>query len=304
MLPDNRFNPHFRKGSDRQAVCQLPFFLCFNPHFRKGSDSARFTAYVVTQVSIHTSAREVTYYDNDGFGSLDVSIHTSAREVTLQFIPCDKVLEVSIHTSAREVTAGRLDLAWFWWVSIHTSAREVTSGRLCMMTSFMFQSTLPQGKWHNLHLSILYKSVSIHTSAREVTTLCSTMYCLVLFQSTLPQGKWPGGIQPRDSNSWGFNPHFRKGSDLRLAYLAVPIQVSIHTSAREVTLQPGASCFWLSFQSTLPQGKWPDYRYKTSVVTGVSIHTSAREVTMSVTLYHFIWMFQSTLPQGKWLRSW
>ena len=98
--------------------------------------------------------------------------------------------------------------------------------------------------------------------------------------------------------------------------------ISIHTSAREVTLHLSQfhSCYL--FQSTLLQGKWRIKALK-SFSDVISIHTSAREVTgdarwrMQRHGYfnpHFRkgsdgWKsfyktttseFQSTLPQGKW----
>ena len=35
------FNPHFRKGSDRDNSIVYDPFADFNPHFRKGSDQNR-----------------------------------------------------------------------------------------------------------------------------------------------------------------------------------------------------------------------------------------------------------------------
>ena len=80
----NDFNPHFRKGSDL-LLQELTGFHCkfqstlpqgkwhtrekqkmrhpdFNPHFRKGSDASPFGLnFVILVISIHTSAREVTF---------------------------------------------------------------------------------------------------------------------------------------------------------------------------------------------------------------------------------------------------
>ena len=81
--------------------------------------------------------------------SSGVSIHTSAREVTFQMLSfCVPVL-VSIHTSAREVTRTPRRHTAEIRVSIHTSAREVTrNDTVRLFKSTKFQSTLPQGKWH------------------------------------------------------------------------------------------------------------------------------------------------------------
>ena len=54
----------------------------FNPHFRKGSDEVGKGKVVPFDISIHTSAREVTCKDNTFLQLCIISIHTSAREVT------------------------------------------------------------------------------------------------------------------------------------------------------------------------------------------------------------------------------
>ena len=166
-------------------------------------------------------------------------------------------------------------------ISIHTSAREVTGtswrpGRWL----YQFQSTLPQGKWlHPPRFMMYWSDFNPHFRKGSDSMFEKIMRFFNLFQSTLPQGKWP--ISPSSRS--------------------VSMTISIHTSAREVTV-----CF---FQLTVP--------------FGISIHTSAREVTnvhqsfLLIVIYfnpHFrkgsdcphrfaipsrVW-FQSTLPQGKW----
>ena len=100
-----------------------------------------------------------------------------------------------------------------------------------------------------------------------------------------------------------FNPHFRKGSDDSWSLRQYVHEISIHTSAREVT-KVIYRCPYLSdhfnphfrkgsddgrsaavkqygkFQSTLPQGKW---------------HSPKNTLLLYA-------QFQSTLPQGKWLQ--
>ena len=99
----------------------------FNPHFRKGSDGQDID-WTATEddISIHTSAREVTAKVRVRIMPKPISIHTSAREVTCSldhwmhrkpyFNPhfrkgsdhmgnsYIKNMVISIHTSAREVT--------------------------------------------------------------------------------------------------------------------------------------------------------------------------------------------------------
>ena len=76
------FNPHFRKGSDKKNEQRDVKQGNFNPHFRKGSDSSTSGITPIRQISIHTSAREVTPGLCRRAGELIISIHTSAREVT------------------------------------------------------------------------------------------------------------------------------------------------------------------------------------------------------------------------------
>ena len=193
--------------------------------------------------------------------SMQISIHTSAREVTapVPFLHWKKL--ISIHTSAREVTdpigySPRSDR-----ISIHTSAREVTWRKPKGQVMMQFQSTLPQGKWRWSFPSVVRR---------------------LEFQSTLPQGKW-------------------RNADGRLSSL---LPISIHTSAREVTVnvvpagdgfifqstlpqgkwrgQDGYAGSFGKFQSTLPQGKWRNINLCKCSRWGISIHTSAREVTRSL----------------------
>ena len=65
------FNPHFRKGSDRAAAIYRMPGKYFNPHFRKGSDRGVFIKDDNYQISIHTSAREVTKYGKKAIYHLD-----------------------------------------------------------------------------------------------------------------------------------------------------------------------------------------------------------------------------------------
>ena len=78
-----------------------------------------------------------------------------------------------------------------------------------------------------------------------------------------------------------FNPHFRKGSDRKLQWPDRRPGISIHTSAREVTItNPTAFNSLPWFQSTLPQGKWRVLHRPGKSDHAISIHTSAREVTI------------------------
>ena len=190
------------------------------------------------RISIHTSAREVTHFFSFLSYDIYISIHTSAREVTKCSLRCIAPCCISIHTSAREVTERERDPEGEGHISIHTSAREVTIMYDIYYIGAQFQSTLPQGKWH--------KQTGHPTQG-------------LLFQSTLPQGKWRWRHWLKKILIY-FNPHFRKGSDDYLISSEwLSKNISIHTSAREVTGSTPEMC----------KG------------SGISIHTSAREVTSS-----------------------
>ena len=114
-----------------------------------------------------------------------------------------------------------------------------------------------------------------------------------------------------------FNPHFRKGSDRKgkrsgtsarevtAGKVKIPVRdtISIHTSAREVTMCCNGIRWYKWFQSTLPQGKWPLVTRINGFSLQISIHTSAREVTYKRKAKDEASRFQSTLPQGKWRKS-
>ena len=121
------------------------------------------------QISIHTSAREVTPKFVDDCMSLYISIHTSAREVTKQTAKQDSVSCISIHTSAREVTETLTLISFMETISIHTSAREVTLIR---------NGLSMYGMYFNPHF-------------RKGSDLSDLLFrrLVVKFQSTLPQGK-------------------------------------------------------------------------------------------------------------------
>ena len=111
-----------------------------------------------------------------------ISIHTSAREVTMQILRELDTNTISIHTSAREVTVIQVRKRKQTKISIHTSAREVTT---------MLTLVLDMRKNFNPHFrkgsDAVYvglvndiTNISIHTSAREVTAIFHKNICLFL----------------------------------------------------------------------------------------------------------------------------
>ena len=176
----------------RIPICRTAQY--FNPHFREGSDGQEYTVKGILMLFQSTlpQGKWLSYWTKR-WRSMQISIHTSAREVTapVPFLHWKKL--ISIHTSAREVTwrkpKGQVMMQfqstlpqgkWRW--SFPSVVRRLE-----------FQSTLPQGKWRNAdgRLSSLLP-ISIHTSAREVTVNVVPAGDGFIFQSTLPQGKWRG----------------------------------------------------------------------------------------------------------------
>ena len=106
----------------------------------------------------------------------------------------------------------------------------------------------------------------------------------------------------RPGNHWNFNPHFREGSDSKEADLLCKEKISIHTSAKEVTVSLASAFkgFTISIHTsakevtknarqksgTLPYFN-PHFREGSDPETAdcrpagpISIHTSAKEVTL------------------------
>ena len=208
------FNPHFRKGSDET----VPGWLYRKRWFQSTLPQGKWPGQAEhlsrdTTISIHTSAREVTYLKSRGSrGTLFQSTLPQGKWLFEYAAACDGFW-ISIHTSAREVTI----VAPFVIASIIDFNPHFRKGSDSYSVSgpssgTEFQSTLPQGKWpmlpwlpqlladFNPHfrkgsdvlpcLRYCIRKISIHTSAREVTF--SIMDCQIpeKFQSTLPQGKW------------------------------------------------------------------------------------------------------------------
>ena len=274
------FNPHFRKGSDWFSDSRSAAHHYFNPHFRKGSDSYSHPHADFTNISIHTSAREVTSgwscrpalwefqstlpqgkwrpYEYIRSGT-DANFNPHFRkgsDYPVRNIPASPD---NFNPHFRKGSdAVILHLHVCPTISIHTSAREVTSVQQGLRYHIQqFQSTLPQGKW-----LISFPSFPM----------------IYIFQSTLPQGKW---------QIFDFLSQIVK-------------YISIHTSAREVTRYPIQSSLKRTFQSTLPQGKWRllavdsgNLPWFQSTLPQGKWQTARRERQR-------LQSFQSTLPQGKW----
>ena len=279
-------------------------------------------------ISIHTSAREVTRTALERGWQLLISIHTSAREVTLPS-PNWMLLICYFNPHFRkgsDRTSGSIS-AWKCHFNPHFRKGSDTTERPqgIIFPNFnphfrkgsdspierkggdpcRFQSTLPQGKWPLPFLFCTGKSwfQSTLPQGKWLTPLVTALVPIV-FQSTLPQGKWrwsfPSVVRRLEFQSTLPQGKWRN-ADGRLSSL---LPISIHTSAREVTVnvvpagdgfifqstlpqgkwrgQDGYAGSFGKFQSTLPQGKWRNINLCKCSRWGISIHTSAREVTRSL----------------------
>ena len=188
--------------------------LYFNPHFRKGSDHNYTVVYAVFMISIHTSAREVTNPDPKLDPVSYISIHTSAREVTypVRNIPASPG---NFNPHFRKGSDRKLDSnICRSHISIHTSAREVTNTPV--LTAPIADNFNPHFRKGSDFWFIFNGPCRTHFNPhfrKGSDDYLSTLYsCIGGFQSTLPQGKWQ-----------------------RPYMLRHPSEISIHTSAREVT---------------------------------------------------------------------
>ena len=170
MMRQKNFNPHFRKGSDKEELRLFLFCkeisihtsarevtvwsdslaepdLHFNPHFRKGSDSAGCPRYC--------------HYD-------DFNPHFRKGSDSTERAKTDEPYDFNPHfRKGSDCIISRIEQKWNYFnphfrkgsdegkwiipssvhISIHTSAREVTKCKQYRRINSLFQSTLPQGKW-------------------------------------------------------------------------------------------------------------------------------------------------------------
>ena len=166
--------------------------------------------------------------------------------------------------------------------------------------------------------------ISIHTSAKEVTVKVSPELYAQLFQSTLPRRKWLCHSQGayagknfnphfREGSDTGmevpgglisdFNPHFREGSDRWEWHRCRFPWISIHTSAKEVTIDKESASQILEISIHTSAKEVTTGHCIIRYIVSISIHTSAKEVTLDHSLYVIKEEFQSTLPRRKWRKG-
>ena len=226
-MPGKYFNPHFRKGSDQAYGADRGAVGNFNPHFRKGSDRKR-------------------HCWHGGWYNFNPHFRKGSDSVGRRV----ELLQAYFNPHFRKGSDGRMSISGQerMRISIHTSAREVTTNILRNLVDFVFQSTLPQGKW-------LQRYFPTEDMAE--------------FQSTLPQGKWRNHKSCIYIRFPDFNPHFRKGSDFTIILSGSrSTYFNPHFRKGSDEMQMVDFLLFCLFQSTLPQGKW---RIKASQA-GTALH--------------------------------
>ena len=143
------------------------------------------------EISIHTSAREVTSVRTQNTVELSISIHTSAREVTE-----DDGTHGSDHNNFNPHFRKGSDV---WCgipsagsgISIHTSAREVTSGGECAeVFPDNFNPHFRKGSdRQDIPHEIRNQHFNPHFRKGSDTFRMICSRHIWIFQSTLPQGK-------------------------------------------------------------------------------------------------------------------
>ena len=168
-------------------------------------------------------------------------------------------------------------------ISIHTSAREVTSMRAQReRIKYLFQSTLPQGKWQ-IDKEIAKKQANFNPHFRKGSDYSRNTEEIKdsQFQSTLPQGKWQEITVSGQNYKLEFQSTLPQGKWQELdKKIKQDKKISIHTSAREVTLsiKPFRNPITISIHTSAREvtGRWQ----RSFKGIWISIHTSAREVTI------------------------
>ena len=170
---------------------------------------------LTTKISIHTSAREVTFIPCDPFTICNISIHTSAREVT----PCDDLSESGSVRFQSTLPQGKwlpsvLFLVQRQYFNPHFRKGSDQVSDWQHAKGFDFNPHFRKGSDEDD--AAIYQSIlDFNPHFRKGSDLRSRLIHLPFpsFQSTLPQGKWRYRRSTKSALKTDFNPHFRKGSD-------------------------------------------------------------------------------------------
>ena len=191
---------------------------------------------LLESVSIHTPTKGVTFKVLGCRFLYSVSIHTPTKGVTMDYYSDFVLNYVSIHTPTKGVTFRCLANVDEFAVSIHTPTKGVTSSTLLIArNSRVFQSTHPRRVW--LHLLFYERGIHVcfNPHTHEGCDIYQPIYlCLLL----------------------GFNPHTHEGCDPLPTAVTSPVDVSIHTPTKGVTIIDCSASKGMTFQSTHPRRVW------------------------------------------------
>ena len=141
-----------------------------------------------------------------------------------------------------------------------------------------FQSTLPRGERHLMHITPLIKVLFQSTLPRgERRHVAHSPFCCALFQSTLPRGERP--LCTRQLlRSFDFNPRSHEGSDD----------------------SPCVSHSQDLFQSTLPRGeRRRHFLFKNHSISNFNPRSHEGSDECYFVMFNQYAEFQSTLPRGE-----
>ena len=146
----NLFQSTLPRGKWPFDPISRPAYINFNPHFREGSDTTEFQTQMLEIISIHTSAREVTF------------LLIGLSYIRYYFNP-----------HFREGSDSMMPIMALTWGYFNPHFREGSDcGRNgIIMHSFYFNPHFREGSDDLMAIFGLFSAISIHTSAREVTVL-------------------------------------------------------------------------------------------------------------------------------------
>ena len=230
------FNPHFREGSDDAAGIETRIVFWFQSTLPRRKWLMPIITGHLHATFQSTLPRRKWHCPVHTFQDFKhISIHTSAKEVTYRVWGHPSQSIISIHTSAKEVTELYNELQGLIKFQSTLPRRKWPKRQKMSLINIRFQSTLPRRKWHAVGAVFkrlggfqstlprrkwhrrtgagwLYQGfqstlprrkwlkegltdnvkayISIHTSAKEVTQFSGYGLTKFRFQSTLPRRKW------------------------------------------------------------------------------------------------------------------
>ena len=271
------FNPRSHVGSDGACEDTLRYPTGFNPRSHVGSDA-------------HVNNNH--YLCNRFQSTLPRGERRSHRTPLKQirsFNPRSHVGSDNLDTYKAKQIA----------VSIHAPTWGATCLDPSSVCAPLFQSTLPRGERPCLSsLASLNKRFQSTLPRGERLWHLSTQRTIISFNPRSHVGSDRQGAHSRQERT-GFNPRSHVGSDILVSKAADSLTVSIHAPTWGATTGTGRRKGTQQFQSTLPRGERPDYRFCKRDKLTVSIHAPTWGATISNNNVTPKSRFQSTLPRGE-----